>query len=152
MRSLVSFLGFVLLVAVVAGTAAIWSPDAWYAGLHKPSWNPPGWVFGPVWGVLYLAIATAGWRLWQAEASVSRTVSMWLWTAQLALNAAWTPLFFGLHQPLVALLDILLLVAVIGASFGWFRQSSQLAAWLFAPYLLWVLFATALNAAIVILN
>ena len=149
MRSLAVF---ILLVAAVAGLGGLFTPDAWYAALIKPAWNPPGWLFGPVWGVLYLAIAVAGWRLWRSEPGVTRTVCLWLWAAQLLLNGAWTPLFFGLHQPRWALIDILALVAVIAASFGWFRQRSPLAAWLFVPYLLWVLFATALNMALVLLN
>ncbi len=150
MRSLIVYL---LLVIAVASIGTLVGPDAWYAALSKPSWNPPGWIFGPVWSVLYLAIAIAGWRLWRATPhGPTRTVSLWLWSIQLVLNAAWTPLFFGLHQPLWALIDILSLVAIVAASFGWFRHCSPLAAWLFAPYLAWLLFATALNAAIVMLN
>ncbi len=149
MRSLVVF---ILLVVVVAGLGAFYGPDAWYAALSKPSWNPPGWLFGPVWSVLYLGIAVAGWRLWESERGVTRTVCLWLWATQMLLNGLWTPLFFGLHQPLWALIDILALVAVVAASFGWFRQRSVLAAWLFAPYLAWLLFATALNAAMVMRN
>ena len=70
----------------------------------------------------------------------------------MVLNGLWSPLFFGFHQPLLALIDILMLVAVVAASLGWFRQVRPLAAWLFVPYLMWILFATALNAAIVVLN
>lgn len=142
----------VLLVVLVAALAGLCRPDAWFQHLVKPSWNPPGWVFGPVWALLYGAIAVAGWRLWQAEPSTARTASLWLWATQMALNAAWTPLFFGLHLPLWALVDILALGAVITASFGWFRHVSPLAAVLFVPYVVWIGFATALNAAIVILN
>ena len=147
MRSLVVF---VLLVIAVASIGVLVGIDAWYATLIKPAWNPPGWVFGPVWSVLYLAIA--GWRLWKAEPGSIRNISLSLWFIQLSLNALWTPLFFGLHQPLWALIDILALVAIVSASFGWFRHASPLAAWLFVPYLAWILFATALNASIVILN
>lgn len=149
MRSLLVFILVVVAVASIGGLVGI---DQWYATLTKPAWNPPGWVFGPVWGILYLAMAIAGWRLWQAQPGPTRSVSLSLWSIQLILNALWTPLFFGLHQPLWALIDLLVLVAVVAASFGWFRHASPLAAWLFAPYLAWILFATALNVTIVILN
>jgi tryptophan-rich sensory protein len=168
MRSLV---GFVLLVALVAGVGGCFPPDEWFRSLAKPAWYPSGWVFGPVWTVLYLAIAVAGWRLWVADGGsqaavpdpdasgevasdprITRRIALILWAAQLVLNGLWTPLFFGLHQPLWALVDILTLLAVLAASPGWFRHLSPLAAWLWVPYLLWVGFATALNAALVIGN
>ena len=139
---------FVLLVALVAGFGALFPPDAWYRGLPKPSWNPPDWVFPLVWGVLYLGIAVAGWRLWRAPSSPQRTVSLWLWGLQLLLNALWTPLFFGLHRPLWALCDLLALFAVLAATPGWFRHVSRPALWIFVVYTLWMLFALALTAAI----
>ena len=149
MRALLGFLG---LTYGVAALGACFPPDAWFAQLAKPTWMPPGWVFGAVWTVLYGLIAIAGWKLWQSEASIARRMALILWAAQLLINALWSPLFFGLHQPLAALIDILILDALVVASFGWFRQVEMLAAWLFVPYGLWVLGATALNVAIVILN
>jgi len=149
MRSVVVFFGIVCCVAVLGGLAPM---GEWYAHLIKPRWMPPGWAFGAAWTPLYVCIAFAGWKLWRSESSEARRISLWLWAAQMMLNALWSPLFFGLHQPLAALVDILLLNCVLAASFGWFRQVSPLAAWLFVPYALWIVFATALNAAIVMLN
>jgi len=146
---------FVVFLVVVFGVAALGSLAPlgdWYMHLNKPTWMPPGWAFGAVWTPLYVGIATAGWKLWRAEISHARRVSLYLWSAQMVLNGLWSPLFFWLHQPLLALINILLLIAVLAASFGWFRQVSVIATWLFVPYALWVGFATALNAAIVILN
>jgi tryptophan-rich sensory protein len=149
MRSLLVFL---VVVIALAGIGGLFPPDGWYAALFKPSWTPPGWVFGLVWGLLYPAIAVAGWRLWRAEPSPERTISGWLWAIQLVLNAAWSPLFFGAHLPLVALAVVLALFAVIAAALPWFRRVSPLAAWLFVPYGAWIMVAIALNAAIVALN
>jgi translocator protein len=149
MRALLGFLG---LTYGVAALGAGFPPDAWFAQLAKPTWMPPGWVFGAVWTVLYGLIAIAGWKLWRSEPSGARRMALILWSLQLFINALWSPLFFGLHQPLAALIDILILDALLAASFGWFRQVDVLAAWLFVPYVLWVLCATALNVAIVMLN
>ena len=147
-----SFAVFLLLVLAVAAPGALFPPDVWYAQLVKPSWFPPNWLFAPVWGLLYLAITVAGWKLWFAEPGPTRRMALILWGAQLVLNGLWSPLFFGLHQPLWALVDILTLLAVLAASPGWFRHLSPLAAWLWLPYGLWVAYATALNAALVIGN
>jgi translocator protein len=149
MRSLLVFL---MVVIALAGLGGFFPPDGWYAALLKPGWTPPGWVFGVIWGLLYPAIAVAGWRLWQAEPSPERTISGWLWAIQLVLNAAWSPLFFGAHLPLVALACVLGLLAVLAAALAWFRRVSPLATWLFVPYAAWILVAIALNAAIVALN
>jgi tryptophan-rich sensory protein len=149
MRSLLVFLAVVF---AVAGFGSLFPPDAWYAALLKPQWNPPGWVFGLVWSLLYPAIAVAGWHLWRAESSPQRTISGWLWATQLVLNASWTPLFFGAHLPVVALAVVLALLTVIAAAIAWFYRVSRWAAWLFVPYGAWVLVALALNAAIVALN
>jgi len=141
---------FLLLVFGAASAGAFVRPGAWYASLVKPSWNPPAWLFGPVWTILYLAIAAAGWLVWR-RGPEGRTALV-LWGAQLALNAAWTLLFFGLHRPAWALADI----AVLELSIAGFALAawpvSRAAALLFVPYLLWVGFAAALNAALWRLN
>jgi benzodiazapine receptor len=149
MRSLACFL---VLVCVLAGIPSQFPPGEWYHTLAKPNWTPPPWVFPVAWIPLYLAIAVAGWRLWLAEASATRTVSLWLWSIQLVCNCLWSPLFFGLHHLTAALGVCLALLASIAACIGWFRQVSLVAMWLFVPYGLWVAFATALNAAIVACN
>ena len=135
--------------AAAAGGAAF-PPDDWYAALNKPAWNPPGWVFGPVWTTLYVMIATAGWLLWRRLGARSAAFAAWL--IQVALNAAWTPLFFGLHKPAWALVDIVLLLAAIATTMALAWRAERWASWLLLPYLAWVAFATCLNAAIWRLN
>lgn len=149
-RGVVSLAAFVITVAAAATFGAQFSPTAWYEGLAKPAWTPPNWLFGPVWTVLYVGIAVAGWRVWRRTERL--VVALWLWIAQLVLNACWSLLFFGLHRPDMALVDILVLLATILAFVFVARRHSVLASWLFVPYAVWVSFATALNYAIVNLN
>jgi len=130
----------------------LFPPGDWYAGLNKPSWNPPGWVFGPVWSALYTMMAVAAWLVWQRGGVVAQRRALTWFAVQLALNAAWTPLFFGLHLPAVAFGEILLLCAAIAATLLAFSRVNRLAAWLLAPYLAWVSFAAVLNFMIWRLN
>jgi tryptophan-rich sensory protein len=146
--TLLPFLVAVTAVAGVGGLAAAAS-QATYRALDLPPYAPPSWLFGPVWSVLYLCIGVAGWLLWRAG-GWDRV--MWLWSAQLLLNLAWTPLFFAADLYAVALVEILALAASIGLLVVWAWHRSRAAAWLLAPYLAWVCFATALNAGIVVLN
>lgn len=125
----------------------------WYPLLHKPSWNPPSWIFGPVWTVLYVLMAVAIWRAWRASSSDAvRSRLVIGYFGQLALNAGWSIIFFGLKQPAWAFIDIIALWALLVALQIDIRRADQLAGWLWLPYLLWVSFATALNFAIVWLN
>ena len=118
----------------------------YYAGLRKPPWAPPGWLFGPVWTVLYALMGVAAWLV-ARNGSSARTPFV-LWSAQLALNASWTPVFFGLRAPGLALVNIVLLwVALVGTVSAFFSRR-PLAGALLVPYLSWVSFATALNFAI----
>lgn len=123
-------------------------PDAWYAALRKPAFNPPNWVFAPVWSIVYLLIAVAGWRVRERGSP-----SSWrLWLAQMALNFAWSPIFFGLHQPGIALAVIVaLLLAIVAFQIATWK-ADRISAILFAPYAVWVAFASLLNFAIVRLN
>ncbi len=124
-------------------------PGDWYQSLAKPAFNPPNWIFAPVWSLLYVLIAIVGARIWLSQ---RRSMAMRLWYAQLVLNFAWSPIFFGLQDPAAALIVILgLLVAVVGFIAAAWRED-RIAALLFLPYLAWVAFATALNGAIVALN
>jgi benzodiazapine receptor len=141
---------FALLAAATAAAAAQFQPGAWYAALAKPAWTPPDWVFAPVWGVLYTTIALAGWLAWRRGRRAGAPLALWL--AQLALNAGWSWLFFGLHEPGIAFLEILLLVLAIGGFIGAAAQVSRGAALLFVPYALWVAYAAALNFALWRLN
>ncbi|GAA1934562.1 TspO/MBR family protein [Nocardioides hwasunensis] len=146
--TLIPFLVAVIAVAGVGGLAAAGS-QATYRALDLPPFAPPSWLFGPVWSVLYLTIGVAGWLLWRAG-GWDRV--MWLWTVQLVLNLAWTPLFFAADLYTVALVEIVVLAASVGLLIAWSWRRSRVAAWLLVPYLAWVCFATALNAGIVVLN
>lgn len=144
------FAAFVLLVpATGLAIGALNTPGAWYAALNKPPFNPPDWVFAPVWTVLFLMIAMAGFRTFEREPRGSATK---LWAVQMALNFCWSPIFFSFHRIDAALAIMVALFAVIIA-FIW-RQwhDDQAAALLFMPYAAWVGFATILNTAVVLLN
>ncbi len=143
------------LLALSFGAAAIGTPfipGDWYAALAKPSWNPPSWVFGPVWMLLYTLMAVAAWLVWQRGEGGARRLALGLYAVQLALNAAWTPLFFGLHLLGVAFVEILLLWLAIAATIAAFHRVHRLAAWLLVPYLAWVSFAAVLNFTLWRLN
>lgn len=136
---------------VVGGGTLIGSltgPDAWYASLQKPSFNPPNWVFGPVWTVLYVLIAVAGWRVWRH----GDTALQGLWWLQLGLNFLWNPVFFAAHRIDLALVVIALLLASIAGFMALAFRRDRTSFALFVPYALWVGFASALNAAFHVLN
>ena len=132
-------------VAFVAGIMTRPEITTWYASLAKPAWRPPNWLFGPVWTLLYGMMAVAGWRVWCAPPSVWRTVGLWMFGAQLAVNFLWSPVFFNLHRigsAVVVIFTLWLLLALfIGATWKFERS----AAFLFVPYFFWVSFAAALN-------
>jgi benzodiazapine receptor len=134
----------VLAVAVVGGLAA-GNAGAEYAALDRPAWAPPSWLFGPVWTVLYVLIAVAGWLAWQRAGWTS---ALTVYAAQLVLNAAWTPLFFAAGEYGLAFGEIVVLWALIGVTIAMFWRISRLAAALLVPYWAWVTFAAALNAVI----
>jgi len=144
------YLAFIILV--LGGGLLIGAnnmPGDWYQSLAKPSFNPPNWVFAPVWSILYIIIGVVGARTWL---TLRRSMAMRLWFAQLIFNFAWSPVFFGLKDPTSAVIIILgLLISVTGFIAVSWRQD-RTAALLFLPYLAWVAFATTLNAAIIALN
>jgi len=147
MRRALVFVSF--LVVVLGGGLALGAmtrPDGWYAALAKPPFNPPNWVFAPVWSLLYVMIAVAGARTYE------RVSGFALWAAQLALNFAWTPAFFLLHRPALALGIIAALLAVVVVFIVTRWTADRVSALLFAPYAAWVAFAALLNASIVVLN
>lgn len=157
--ALLAILGVTALAPVIGGSATAASVRSWYPALAKPEWTPPAWVFGPVWTALYLAMGVAAWRVWLwARAAADVRERAWgrgalsLYILQLALNAAWSVLFFGLRSPAAGLAEILVLwAAVLATTLGFFR-ASRLAGGLMVAYLLWVTFAAALNLAIWRLN
>lgn len=141
----------VFLIVTVGGGLLIGftaRPGAWYAGLAKPPFNPPNWVFAPVWTLLYALIAVAGARTFGRGLDFAFA----LWVAQLVLNFAWSPVFFRLHRPgaALAIVVVLLVVIVVFVAASW--QADNVSALLFVPYACWVAFATLLNASIVRLN
>ena len=147
--ALALFVGVAFLPALVG---ARFVPGQWYLELAKPSWTPPGWLFGPVWTFLYLTIGVAAWLVWRRVGFRGAPTAWWAWGSQLVLNAAWSWLFFGLRAPGAALLEICALLAAIAATVIAFGRIRPAAAWLLLPYSVWVAFATALNAAIWRLN
>ena len=120
-------------------------PDPWYAGLAKPAFNPPGWIFGPVWTTLYILMGIAAWRVSLAPPSPLRQTALIVFVAQLALNAAWSGIFFGLHEIGWALAELAVLWGFILVTIGLFARLSKLSAALLLPYLGWVTFAGVLN-------
>lgn len=143
---------FLLLSLAAGGAAALWPVDAWYFELRRPPWTPPGWLFGPAWTLLYVLIGISVWRVWRVGGLRRDRVALALFASQWALNVAWTGLFFGLERPDLALGEIVVLLALIAATALRFRRHDGPAAWLLVPYLGWVAFATALNAAFWWLN
>ncbi len=150
-----SFLGLAGWLAVCFAAAWIGSrymPGAWYASLTKPPWNPPNWIFAPVWTVLYTLMAVAAWLVWRRAGFRGAAAALILFVAQLVLNALWSYLFFGLHRPGAALLDIVVLFAAILAAAALFWRQDWRAGALMIPYALWVGFASCLNFALWRLN
>lgn len=149
---LVAFIAICAMVSALGGLATGTSVSSWYLTLNRPSFNPPGWIFGPVWAVLYLFIAVAGWRIWRGAHCEERKRALTLYGVQLALNLAWSFLFFGLQRPDLGLVDILALLVTITLITVLFWRLDRLAGMLFAPYVAWVAFASLLNASIWWLN
>jgi translocator protein len=146
---------FALLTSLASSLAAYFtslSVTTWYPLLQKPAWTPAADLFGPAWTVLYILIALAGWKAWQKVGGAAK--GLWLaYGLQLVLNAAWSGIFFGLRRPDLALLEILALIVAIAWTAAEFRRhGAGLSFVLFLPYLAWVLYAAALNAAIWRLN
>ena len=145
-RLALALVGWLLLSFAAASFGGLFMPGEWYASLKKPSWNPPGWVFGPVWTALYVMMGVAAWLVWKHGSFTAQRRRLTLFLIQLALNAAWTPLFFGLHQPGLAFAEIVLLWVAILLTIRAFWPVNRVAAGLLAPYLAWVTFASALNS------
>jgi translocator protein len=130
----------------IAGLLTAQSLPTWFPSLVKPSFNPPSWLFAPVWTTLYIMLAVAAWLVWLRKGSLV------LFYVQLALNFAWSLLFFGLHSPAMALVDIVAMWVAILLTLLAFWKVDRRAGWLMVPYLAWVSFAGVLNASIWWLN
>jgi len=148
--SWLGLIGWLLLVFAAAAVGALATRDAraFYAGLVKPAWAPPGWLFGPVWTALYLLMGVAAWLVWRTAGWAGATGALSLFLGQLVCNALWSWLFFRWRRGALAFADIVLLCGLIVATLIAFAHVHRLAAILLVPYLAWVVFATALTHAI----
>ncbi|MBR1157408.1 tryptophan-rich sensory protein [Bradyrhizobium sp. JYMT SZCCT0428] len=147
MMRLTVFVAFVIGGGFLIGYLNV--PGSWYAGLNKPWFNPPNWIFAPVWAAIYLLVAIPGWRTWERH---RKEMAMLLWLVQMVLNFLWSPIFFFAHLPGVALAIILALFVVILAFIVRQWNLDRLSSVIFVPYAAWVGFASLLNLSIVGLN
>jgi translocator protein len=150
--TLIACIAIPLIVGGIAGIAPSGSDNEWYAALDKPVFNPPDWVFGPVWTILYILMGISLYLIWKSPASPMRKLALIIFGIQLVLNFAWSFIFFFFQQPGYALIEIVVLWFSILAMIIVFHKINRVAAYLQIPYLLWVTFATLLNASIWWLN
>lgn len=138
-----------VLVGGISGFFTVSGVESWYQTIQKPSWNPPNWVFGPVWTTLYVMMGIALWRVWKEDTSRElKMIAFILFGVQLILNFLWSFVFFKLEQPGFAFLEILFMWVAILATIFAFAQVNKTAAWLLVPYISWVSFAAILNFTI----
>lgn len=149
---LLGFVAVTLAAAGLGGAATSSSVGTWYPTLNKPGWNPPNWVFGPVWSTLYLLMAIAAWRVWRHTEHPGRRATLAWYFGQLALNVLWSVLFFGLQRPGLAFAEVLVLWSTLVVVQVKFARIDRPAAVLWVPYLAWVSFASVLNGTIWWLN
>lgn len=148
----IAFVAGCFVVAAIGGLSTASSVDGWYRTLERPSWNPPNWIFGPVWTLLYLMMGIAAGLVWQHRREANVRPAMALFGVQLALNLAWSLIFFGMRQPGLAAVEIVVLWLAIVATIVAFKRHSKAATGLLVPYLAWVSFAAVLNMTIWRLN
>lgn len=142
-----------VLVGGISGFFTVTGVESWYQTIQKPSWNPPNWVFGPVWTSLYVMMGIALWLVWKEDTSRElKMIAFILFGVQLLLNFLWSFIFFKLEQPGFAFLEILFMWVAILATIFAFAQVNKAAAWLLVPYISWVSFAAMLNFTIWRLN
>ncbi|MCW8133292.1 MAG: tryptophan-rich sensory protein [Planctomycetota bacterium] len=157
LREWLALAAFGALCAAAAFTSRYFTLPAlesgWYATqVEKPWWTPPGWVFGPVWGVLYVLMAVSGWVVWKDKGLAGAPLAFFVYFLQLAVNAAWSFFFFHLRNPGAAFFELLLLWLMVAVTAGLFEHVRKRSGWLLLPYLAWVSFAVALNFQIWRLN
>ncbi|WP_286167927.1 TspO/MBR family protein [Ochrobactrum sp. MC-1LL] len=151
-NSILVLSGFIVVSFAASSGGLVFRPGQWYERLEKPSWRPPNWLFAPVWTFLYATIAIAGWLVWRQAGVEGAQLPLIVYAIQLLLNAAWSPIFFGLHQIGWALLEMALMWLSIVATIVLFYPISAGAAFLLVPYLCWVSFALVLNYSVWQLN
>ena len=147
-----AFIGLCLTIAAIGARFTMPSIGTWYRALQKPFFNPPDWIFGPLWTVLYLMIAFAGWLAWRSRHVAGARARMAVYGVQLALNLAWSLIISGGRMIGLALAEIVLLLAAIVVNAVLFWRADGLAGWLLVPYAAWVAFAGVLNFALWRLN
>ena len=151
-KSTIGLVGWLVVTFAAGWIGSRFMPDAWYASLVKPSWNPPNAIFGPVWSVLYVLMGVAAWLVWRRAGFSDAGAALIVFVVQLVLNALWSYLFFGLHRPDMAFFDIVALWAVILVVVVLFWREDRLAGGLMVPYAVWVTFASYLNFVLWRLN
>jgi benzodiazapine receptor len=151
-KSVLGALGALLLTFGAAYVGSRFPVDEWYTSLTKPPWNPPNWLFGPVWSILYLLMAVSVWLVWRKEGISGAILPLSVFLIQLILNAAWSWLFFGLYEPVLAFIEILGLWLAIFVNIILFWRISSISGILLLPYLAWVTFAAFLNYTLWRLN
>lgn len=153
-RQALGLIGWLALTFAAAAIGAVASVSAatFYAGLVRPAWAPPGWLFGPVWSGLYALMAVSAWLVWRARGFGGARAALTLFIVQLAANALWSWLFFAWRRGDLACVEVLLLWCLIVATIVAFRRVSPLAAYLLYPYLAWVSFAAVLTFTVTRLN
>ena len=156
LKSNLSLIVWVVLCQLAGGIGSLFTSSAipdWYASLVRPAIAPPNWIFGPVWTTLYLLMGIAAWLVWRRRGEVPvAKIGLTIFGVQLVLNSLWSILFFGLHSPEAAFVEIIFLWIAIVATIVWFAKVSKSAAWLLVPYLAWVSFAAYLNYQFYVLN
>ncbi len=140
------------LAGVIGSVFTVSSIESWYSTLTQPSFSPPNWLFGPVWILLYTLMGVAAYVVWQARSHRGARRALRVYGIQLVLNALWSIIFFGLQNPGLALVEIVLLLGMIVYTAVLFWRIDPRAGWLFVPYIAWVSFAMLLNASIYFLN
>lgn len=145
MSDLMGLAFWIVLTFSVAAFASQFEPGVWYTKIAKPIWTPPGWLFGPVWGILYLAMSVSAWLIWRHRSTVKLSMPLALYLVQLLLNGLWSWLFFGRQLIGTALIDLMILTLLIAITTAMFMRIQKAAGIMMLPYLLWISFATALN-------
>jgi tryptophan-rich sensory protein len=150
---LICSIALCLLAGLLGSFVTADSVSTWYAELSRPSFTPPGWAFGVVWPILYVMMGISAFLVWNAGIAKKQVkTALAIFAVHLLLNALWTPIFFGLHMLLLALVEIILLWLALLTTIFYFRKISKPAALLLVPYILWLTFAVTLNAAFYLLN
>lgn len=152
MKPILVLLLFLLIVFAIAFTGSWFQSGEWYESLSKPTFNPPDWLFGPVWTVLYILIALSGWLVWREAGFSTARAAFIVYFIQLIFNASWLWIFFGLHRPALAFAHIMALWFFILLNVILFSRINKIAALLLFPYYAWVSFASILNMALWRLN